>query len=73
MPIYEYQCFECKKIAEVIQKTDDPAPLCHGAMKRLMSKNSFILRGSGWFATDYRDKNKPKPSADKKPSTGKKV
>ncbi|HEC66265.1 hypothetical protein LCGC14_3100540 [marine sediment metagenome] len=58
MPIYEYQCFECKKIAEVIQKADDPAPICHGAMKRLMSKNSFILRGSGFYATDY--KNKPK-------------
>ncbi len=73
MPIYEYQCFECKKIMEVIQKSDDPAPLCHGAMKRLVSNTSFILKGTGWYVTDYGHKKKPKPSADKKPSTGKKV
>ncbi len=72
MPIYEYKCGKCKRIVEVLQKTDDPAPKCHGVMKRLMSKNSFVLKGSGWFASSPK-KKKPKPSTDKKPSTGKKV
>lgn len=73
MPIYEYKCTKCKRIVEVLQKADDPAPTCHGAMRRLVSNTSFILKGTGWYATDYKNKKKPKPSTDKKPSTGKKV
>ncbi len=73
MPIYEYQCTKCRRKVEVLQKADDPAPKCHGVMKKLISKNSFILKGTGWYATDYKDKKKSKPSTDKKPSTGKKV
>ncbi len=73
MPIYEYTCTKCKRIVEVLQKANDPPPQCHGVMKKLISKNSFILKGTGWYKTDYQDKKRPKPSADKKPSTGKKV
>ncbi len=73
MPIYEFQCYECKKIKEVIQKEDDPAPICHGDMQRLVSNTSFILKGTGWYVTDYKDKKKPKPSSNTKPSTGKEI
>ncbi len=65
MPIYEYECSSCEKIFEVIQKiTDDPlekCPDCGKEIKRLISRNSFILKGTGWFVTDY-----PKVSCEKK-------
>ena len=56
--MYEYECEDCKRIFDVEQKiTDDPlekCPVeeCGGAIKRLISKTSFILRGKGWFNKD---------------------
>jgi predicted nucleic acid-binding Zn ribbon protein len=41
-------------------------PFCEGRLKRLMSLTSFQLKGSGWYATDYKDKKeKKKKKADK--------
>ena len=59
MPIYEYQCPKCKKTIEIIQKVNDPPPMCHGKMKKLISKSTFHLKGSGWYKTDYQEKGKP--------------
>lgn len=56
MPIYEYQCIKCGKKVEVLQKIDDKPPECHGPMKKLMSVNNFHLKGTGWYATDYKNK-----------------
>lgn len=61
MPIYEYQCENCGETSEVLQKFSD-APLsqcpgCGGQMHKLMSMNSFQLKGSGWYVTDYAGKN----------------
>jgi putative FmdB family regulatory protein len=57
MPIYEYLCGKCAQVSEVLQKFSDPplskCPLCGGKVKKLMSHNSFQLKGSGWYATDY--------------------
>ena len=62
MPIYEYECAECGHFEEVLQKFSDPpvteCPHCKGAMKKLMSMNSFHLKGSGWYVTDYASKSK---------------
>lgn len=68
MPIYEYQCEKCGKTTEVIQKFSD-APLtecpgCGGLVAKLMSMNSFQLKGSGWYVTDYAGKNS-QPAAKK--------
>ncbi|MFO7665800.1 MAG: zinc ribbon domain-containing protein [Desulfobacterales bacterium] len=57
MPIYEYQCTKCGHIEEAIQKFSDK-PLnkcrfCSGKLHKLISHNSFQLKGSGWYATDY--------------------
>ena len=57
MPFYEYQCTECGKVTEVLQKISDP-PLsncssCSGKMKKLISQSTFHLKGSGWYVTDY--------------------
>jgi len=60
MPIYEYECTECGHCEEVLQRFSDAplteCPNCHGKMKKLMSMNSFHLKGSGWYVTDYASK-----------------
>ena len=59
MPIYEYKCGKCGVI-EVMQRiTEGPlkkCPTCRGKVERQMSRGSFILKGSGWYATDYAKK-----------------
>jgi putative FmdB family regulatory protein len=57
MPIYEYECMNCGKQCEVFQKfNDEPlssCPDCGGHMHKLISHSSFILKGTGWYVTDY--------------------
>lgn len=57
MPIYEYCCKECKHIFEEWRKDftdrDIPCPVCGASAKRMISSTAFILKGSGWYATDY--------------------
>ena len=80
MPIYEYECTKCGHEAEVWQKFSDPpvtkCDMCRGKMKKLISHNTFHLKGSGWYVTDYAKKDnaskgkseqKPKNEADKTP------
>ena len=72
MPIYEYRCEACGKSQEAIQKMSDaPLRLCAScgeeALQRVMSRTSFVLKGSGWYATDY--KSTPSASTESKAST----
>jgi putative FmdB family regulatory protein len=64
MPIYEYACDDCGKQCEVIQKiTDEPlstCPECGGQIHKLISQTSFILKGSGWYVTDYASPERKK-------------
>ena len=65
MPIYEYQCEKCGHRLEALQKlADEPLKFCpecsESALKKLISASGFILKGSGWYVTDFRDKGKPK-------------
>ena len=57
MPIYEYACEKCDKQMEVIQKiTEAPltvCPDCKGRLKKMISNTSFVLKGTGWYVTDY--------------------
>ncbi|HJM83184.1 MAG TPA: FmdB family zinc ribbon protein [Nitrospinota bacterium] len=62
MPIYEYICEKCNAQFEVTQSiTEDPITKhngeCGGKVRKLMSSNAFHLKGSGWYKTDYADKN----------------
>ncbi len=62
MPIYEYGCVKCGKTHEIMQKFSD-APLvvcpdCGGEVKKLISNTSFVLKGTGWYATDYASPKK---------------
>lgn len=60
MPIYQYKCCCSERELELIQKYEDSAPICEKCGKLMIkqvSKNtSFILHGSGWYATDYKSK-----------------
>lgn len=65
MPIYEYQCKSCGHQLEAFQKITDEAlkncPECQQpTLNKLISSTSFQLKGTGWYATDFKDKNKPK-------------
>ncbi|PWQ98499.1 FmdB family zinc ribbon protein [Leucothrix arctica] len=69
MPIYEYQCAECKHVEEVIQKiSDEPLSVCPAcnkpALKKKVSASGFRLSGDGWYETDFKSGNK-KNLADK--------
>ena len=67
MPIYEYHCTACNENFEVSQKiTDGPlsaCPTCDGTVEKLISQSSFVLKGSGWYKTDYATKAKKKDAA----------
>jgi putative FmdB family regulatory protein len=57
MPIYEYECGKCGAHLEVLQKVGDK-PLsrcskCSGKVRKVVSRSSFQLKGSGWYVTDY--------------------
>ncbi len=60
MPIYEYSCTKCGQTVEVMQKISDSplteCPKCGGELTKMISSTSFILKGTGWYATDYAKK-----------------
>ena len=61
MPIYEYACAKCEREFEVEQRiTDDPVKTCPHCrsrrVKRLISRTSFVLKGSGWYSDLYSSK-----------------
>jgi putative FmdB family regulatory protein len=76
MPIYEYQCQECGKRTEVLQKIDEAPPAacphCNGPLKKLISSPAFHLKGSGWYATDYARKGGGESSSSGKEGSGEK-
>lgn len=62
MPIYEYVCDSCGKQIEKIQKFSDPLLTecdCEqkGRLRKMMSQSSFVLKGGGWYMTDYANKS----------------
>lgn len=63
MPIYEYECTACGHKLEAIQKmTDQPLTACPKCQKpslqKLVSAAGFQLKGTGWYATDFKNKGK---------------
>ena len=73
MPTYEYECPRCPRVFEVRQRITEPAletcDRCGGPVHRLLSAAPFILKGEGWYVTDYpseaRKKAKGSESASK--------
>ena len=70
MPIYEYACKKCDGEFEISQRiTDEPlkrylCPHCgkRTAVAKLISRSSFHLKGSGWYATDYGKNGANRPT-----------
>jgi putative FmdB family regulatory protein len=62
MPIYEYKCAKCG-VVEVMQGIKEAplkkCPNCKGKVEKMISSSSFVLKGSGWYATDYAKKSTP--------------
>ncbi len=78
MPVYEYYCEECKKIYEIGQRiSEEPIRICphcgSGKFKRIISATSFVLKGSGWYKTDYTDYGKRKKEEEKSSKSEAKV
>jgi len=73
MPIYEYECLNCGNMLEVMQKFSDrpleTCPQCSGRLHKLISQSSFILKGNGWYVTDYARTDRKKETASHDIST----
>ncbi|MCL0061980.1 hypothetical protein M1N62_03355 [Thermodesulfovibrionales bacterium] len=76
MPVYEYECLQCSKKHEVIQRFSDTllttCPDCEGRVKKLISNTSFVLKGTGWYVTDYASPERKKAMEIEKGHTEKK-
>ncbi len=62
MPIYEYKCNKCGVFEAMQGIKEGPlkkCPTCNSKVERQMSRGSFILKGSGWYASDYAKKSTP--------------
>jgi putative FmdB family regulatory protein len=60
MPIYEYECLQCGKRTELLQRLDEAplaaCPQCGGEVRKLLSAPAVQFKGSGWYVTDYAGK-----------------
>jgi putative FmdB family regulatory protein len=76
MPIYEYNCSNCEKNLDVLQKVSDPPPAkcdscgAQGTLSRQVSRTSFVLKGGGWYADLYGSSKKSSGSSEGGSSSG---
>ncbi|HMK44594.1 MAG TPA: FmdB family zinc ribbon protein [Dissulfurispiraceae bacterium] len=72
MPVYEYGCQQCGHRFDIMQKfSDEPlaeCPQCGGPLKKLISNTSFVLKGGGWYVTDYASAERKKAAESEKPA-----
>lgn len=75
VPTYEYQCDKCGRIFEVRQRISEAALTtceeCGGALRRLLSAAPFILKGGGWYVTDYPSESRKKAMQSEKSASEK--
>src|SRR5512133_140985 len=69
MPIYAYKCGSCGHAKDVLQKlSDSPLTVCPAcgaaAFSKQLTAAGFQLKGSGWYATDFRGGANGAPPAD---------
>jgi len=64
VPTYEYECGSCHRTFEVRQRISEPSLTtcdeCGGPVHRLLSATPFILKGGGWYVTDYPSESRKK-------------
>lgn len=73
MPTYDYRCDQCQRTFEVWQRISaEPLKSCQscgGPVRRLLAPAPFILKGGGWYVTDYPSESRKKAvEAEKKAS-----
>ena len=78
MPIYEYRCSACNFEKEYLQKISDPllttCPDCgKETFKKQLSAAGFMLKGSGWYATDFKNGGAKKSDGGKSDGDGAKA
>ncbi len=74
VPTYEYECPRCPRVFEVRQRISEP-PLttcdrCGGPVHRLLSATPFILKGGGWYVTDYPSESRKKAQSTESSGSG---
>lgn len=71
MPIYAYRCAKCGHHVDALQKLSEAplvdCPACaQPALAKLLTAPGFQLKGSGWYATDFKGGSKPPAGAEAK-------
>ena len=74
MPVYEYECGSCGGRFEVIRKFSDPllteCTLCHATgVRKVLSPTAFVLKGSGWYTSDYPSAERKSAADSEKPAS----
>jgi putative FmdB family regulatory protein len=73
VPTYEYECAACHRVFEIRQRISEPplttCDVCGGAVHRLLSAAPFILKGEGWYVTDYPSESRKKAREAEKTSS----
>ena len=74
MPIYEYRCSACGHQEDFLQKVSDPVlsqcPACgKSTFEKQLSAAGFQLKGSGWYATDFKSKKPAEKKSEAKSET----
>jgi putative FmdB family regulatory protein len=75
MPIYEYRCSACGYQNDYLQKISDPlladCPECgKSTLVKQVTAAGFQLKGTGWYATDFKNNGTSKPAPAKSDSKG---
>jgi putative FmdB family regulatory protein len=75
MPIYAYRCSSCGHAKDVLQKLSDAAltvcPACGASsFAKQLTAAGFQLKGSGWYATDFKGGNSTKKADGDKTDAG---
>src|SRR5215469_11537391 len=74
MPLYDYQCQQCHRHTEKIQKFSDAplteCPHCGGSLERVLHAPAVAFKGGGWYADGYGSK-KPGGAGESKTTESK--
>ncbi len=69
MPIYEYECGQCRHRFEMRQGFEDEpqaaCPRCEGEARRIFHPAPIIFKGKGFYVTDHRPSPAPEPAPGK--------
>jgi putative FmdB family regulatory protein len=74
MPLYEYECTQCKRHTEKIQKFSDAeittCPHCGGKLERVITAPAIAFKGGGWYADGYGNAKPGSSKSESKSDSG---